>query len=321
MRIKSLLGSCCLSLCFLFIQAHPGIGLVYDGDHTIFYTDLNHVWQLDTHTGQSRIYVENVHSHELALDAVGNLYGEHFWYVESQDVFKNYIWRVDAMGNFQKIRQEQPGENLDFSFVRDHAFTSYTLRARNDLFEIVKKDSGSYAVWHEIELGIPGWGYVTQNGDFLFSDYPRIYAANAEEVKVIAEDLSASRIPFSLQDKTHHIYGIWTDQAGLVYAALYGGRQVVRIDAGGTPVRVLSTGPLWSPVNGLFDKDKQLWLLEARMDGAVRLRKIEMSQLGKDTSFSRDIVVLFLALLIILGVVLLIRNNIRRNRPKTKNPI
>lgn len=317
MLLKFLFGFLCSGLGLLSLHAHPGIGLVYDGEHTLYYTDLDHVWKFDMRSGESRIFVENVHTHELAMDAAGNLYGEHFWYEEELDVFKHYIWRTDREGAFNKIREEQEGENTDFGFVRDNMFASYVLSARNGHFEIIKKDSSSSNVWQEMELGIPGWGYVTPEGDFLFSDYPRIYAANADEVKVIAEDLSASRIPFSLQDKTHHIYGIWTDRNGTIYTALYGGRQVVRIGTDGVVERVLSTGLLWSPVNGVFDKDDQLWLMEARMDGVVRLRKVEMDQLGVDTSFSEDIVVLFLVLLIILGTILLIRGNFRRKRQRS----
>ena len=155
----------------------------------------------------------------------------------------------------------------------------------------------------------------------MFSDYPRIYRADKERITVLAADLSPSRFPYSLQDKTHHIYGIWEDESGASYVALYGGRQVLRLNQKGTWDRVVRTGLLWSPVNGVFDKKGDLWLMEARMDGVVRLRKIEMGQLGVDTSFSEDVVVLFLVLLIILGTILLIRGNIRRKKRRSKYPL
>lgn len=308
---------CCL-LCYLVqgsLLAHPGIGLVYDGDRTIYYTDLNHVWQLDTESGESRIYVENVHTHELALDEEGNLYGEHYWYEGSKEQFWNYIWVKHTDGTFVKVRDNKKGENTDFSFVRDANFQGYSLRANNGQFELIITDSTSQKVWHILDLNRPGWAYVAQNKSFLFSDYPKLYRVDPERITVLATDLSSSRFPYSLQDKTHHIYGIWEDAKGTPHVALYGGRQVLRLNSTGTWERALRTGILWSPVNGVFDKYDNLWLMEARLDGVVRLRKIEMNQLGVDTSFSGDIVVLFLGLLIILGSILLfIRKVKNKNR-------
>jgi hypothetical protein len=76
---------------YYIARAHPPIGLVYDGKNTIYYSDLNHIWKLDTNTGLAIIYKENIHSHQLFLDKQGNLYGEHYWYLEPEGKFQNYI--------------------------------------------------------------------------------------------------------------------------------------------------------------------------------------------------------------------------------------
>lgn len=314
MDLKCLFCLLCFSLSFLSVESHPGIGLVFDGDHNIYYTDLNHVWQLDTESGEARIYVENVHTHELARDWDGNLYGEHYWYKESEEEFWQYIWRKGLNGNLEKIRGDQKGENQDFSFVRDRSFASYEIQPKNGLYQIVKRDSIAQISWHTIDLNRPGWSFVTPGGELLFSDYPSVYSATQEGVAILVKDLSASRFPFSLQDKTHHMYGIWLDRTDAVYVALYGGRQVMRITSEGKIERVFRTGLLWSPVNGVFDKDDQLWLMEARMDGAVRVRMIDKEQLTTGASFSAENIVLFISLLIILGIILLFSRYIRRRR-------
>ena len=308
--------------CFLFfsmmvlsLQAHPGIGLVYDGDQTLYYTDLNHVWEINTQTGERRVYIEDVHTHELALDAEGNLYGEHYWYEESQEQFWNYIWVKPQDGPLEKIRGDREGENEDFSFVRDSVFASYTIRPNSGRYEIVKTDSVRHSSWHKVDLNRPGWPYVSPGGKLYFSDYPRLYAATPEGVEIIAEDLSSSRFPFSLQDKNHHIYGTWEDNSGAVYVALYGGRQVQHLNTSGVWERVLKTGLLWSPINGVFDKEDQLWLMEARMDGAVRIRKIDGNQLTAGASFRTENLVLLFILLLILVII------IRKVRIKTRPPI
>jgi len=315
MDIKPWFGFFLFSLILLSLQAHPGIGLVYDGDQTLYYTDLNHVWELNTKTGEAHIYIENIHTHELALDAEGNLYGEHYWYVESQEQFWNYIWVKPKDSPLEKIRGDLEGENEDFSFVRDSGFASYTIRPNNGRYEIVRTDSVRQHSWHKVDLNRPGWPFVSPGGKLYFSDYPRLYAATPEGVEIITEDLSSSRFPFSLQDKTHHIYGIWQDMADAVYVALYGGRQVVRINPEKKIERVLKTGLSWSPVNGIFDKENHLWLMEARLDGVVRVRKISMTQLMPGSSFGTENIVLLLALLVILGIILFCRNKYSRSRP------
>ena len=59
--------------------AHPGIGIVKDRKGNIYYTDLKQVWKIDK-SGTKTMVVNNVHSHELYMDAEDNLYGEHLWY-------------------------------------------------------------------------------------------------------------------------------------------------------------------------------------------------------------------------------------------------
>ena len=58
------------------IQAHPGVGIVNDSKGNIYYTDLKHIWKIDT-LGRKSIAVPHVHSHELYMDEHDNLYGEH----------------------------------------------------------------------------------------------------------------------------------------------------------------------------------------------------------------------------------------------------
>ena len=60
-----------ISLFPISFYAHPGIGLVHDGERTIYYTDLVHIWKLDTESGEATIFLEGIHSHELWLDDNG----------------------------------------------------------------------------------------------------------------------------------------------------------------------------------------------------------------------------------------------------------
>ncbi len=268
-----------------FGWSHPGIGLVYDGEHSIYYTDLNHIWVLDTRTGEQRIAVENIHSHELCLDNEGQLYGEHYWYDNSGDLFKNYIWKLDQEGNLSTIREVQPGENVDFGFVRDSKFRSYSLRSEKGKSSVVLTDSIGSEVIYRDNFNKPGWFYLSPENTLYFTDYPTLYRLKDNSLRPLAKDLNDSRFPFSIQPEEHHLYGIWTDSSQNIFIAQYGGRAVKKIYPNGEIKRVYTSAFFWSPINGVFDKNQQLWLMESSLNGKTRLRKIDPSELRENKTF------------------------------------
>ena len=193
------------------MSAHPGIGLVYDGHRYIYYTDLAHVWKLDTESGISEIAVKDVHSHELVLDQYGTLYGEHYWYDETEKTFKNYIWQLGSQGEFKIIRDTIKGENEDFGFVRDSVFGSYELEINQDQYSIVRSDSLSKKILHSAQLQNPGWLYLSKNDELYFTDVGSVYRYYKGDLINVASNLASSRFPFSLQANGHNLYGIWKD--------------------------------------------------------------------------------------------------------------
>lgn len=284
--------------------SHPGIGLVYDGQHTIYYTDLEHVWKINTDNGLKEIAVHNVHTHELFLDRKGNLYGEHYWYDQSQQLFYNYIWQLGQDRVLKRIRDEQQGENSDFGFVRDKYDRSYSIRENKGQFAGVMTDSTGNHILFSTKLKSPGWCYLSAEEILYFTDYPSIYAWDGKRLETIATDLSSSRLPFSLQSEHHHLYGIWTDRAQNIYVANYAGRVVQRIDPQGGVNSVLKSGINWSPLNGVYDRDQNLWLMESSLFGEIRVRKIENSRLGKSTSFLIENVFVYTIVILLIAILL-----------------
>lgn len=305
---------------FINLKAHPGIGLVYDGDEIIYYTDLKQVWRLNIHTREKEIAVQDAHTHELYLDKENNLYGEHYWYVESEEKFKNFIWRLDRNGDFQKIREDQDGENDDFSFVRNDDFASFEMRQANDSYLIIKRDSISETILHEAKLHHPTWKYLTANEALLFIDYPSIYSVKSGSLELIEENVSSKKFPFSTQSNNHNIYGVWTDKNDNIYVAIYGGREVKKIDKEGKLSRILKSSFFWSPVNGVFDKDGDLWLMECKIGGKIRVREINRSEVENSaTSIFENII--FMLILISLGLVIYQRIKRRKNSHAQQNVV
>ncbi len=279
-----------------YLYAHPGIGLVYDGDNTIYYTDLEHVWRLNISNGEKEIAVQGVHTHELSMDRFGNLYGEHYWYDESEQVFKNRIWKLDRQGVHTYLNDERIGENIDFGFVRDREFGMYQFLPDNGSHSIIRTDSVGTTSLHRGGFTNPLWPYLGKENSLYFTDNDALYKLSSGSISRLAEGLISARVPFSVQDKKHSLFGIWTDSSNNAYVAVYRGRVVRRIDVTGRVTTPLKTSFLWSPLNGVFDKNGDLWLLQGSLLGKVSIEKVEGDTLRNDASFLVENLVLFLFL-------------------------
>ena len=100
--------------------AHPGTGIVQNEKGEIFYTDLSKVWKVTKDGSKKVVAVPNVHTHDLALDPIDNLYGEHLWYDESLKAkWGHFIWKYERLGKFSKVVQDTEGFRVDYSFNRD----------------------------------------------------------------------------------------------------------------------------------------------------------------------------------------------------------
>jgi hypothetical protein len=105
--------------------AQPGIGVVVDVRGNIFYTDLKQVWKVDPQ-GRRSVAVSGVHTHELYLDAAGNLYGEHLWYEgDRTGKWGHRVWRLSAGGEIRDVIPATQGFLTRSSFVRDAAGNVY----------------------------------------------------------------------------------------------------------------------------------------------------------------------------------------------------
>ena len=51
--LTRLIAAFCFFLQIIKVEAHPGIGMVYDGKNIIYYTDLQHIWYYDLKDGKA----------------------------------------------------------------------------------------------------------------------------------------------------------------------------------------------------------------------------------------------------------------------------
>jgi hypothetical protein len=104
--------------------AHPGIGVVLDSKGNAYYTDLKQVWRISAGGGKS-VAVANVHTHELWIDSLDNLYGEHLWYEgDATGTWRHRVWKRSPGGAVSDVIPSREGfrdDFDDFHFVRDRA--------------------------------------------------------------------------------------------------------------------------------------------------------------------------------------------------------
>ncbi len=292
--------------------AHPGIGIVIDSKGNIFYTDLKQVWKLSP-DGSKTVIVQNVHTHELCIDANDNLYGEHLWYNgERLNTWGHYVWCLHPGGELVKVKEPTEGFLTDYSFVRDSSGNMYWVE-RFTVSRFKKKaPDGTITTIAEGKFRDIRWSYCTKEGIFYFIDLDRLYKLTPDgKFTLVTDELDdAPSILGFMNDKKHRIYGIWTDTGDNIYVALLAAKKVKRITPGGIVETVVYTKEPWSPTGGLFDRNGNMWLLESSLTNECRVRKITKVKLagpayGKTGSILiNDIVpVSILTAVIALGVL------------------
>lgn len=279
------------SLSPLISKAHPGIGIVCDRMGNIFYTDLKNVYKI-TPNGEKTITVANVHTHELALDSMGNLYGEHLWYTgETDNRWRRYVWRLAPDGTLNRILEEHQAFQNNFGFVRDAAFDEYSFRREGEEFVFEKTvfdatrlttQSRETSVVGKKQLKDVQWLKAGSDGTLYFAENDNLWQLSPDgSFKLLAEKLAEPVSPFSVFGENRSIFGIWLDASKNVYTALHTSGLVKKITPAGVVSAVDKSSLGWSPVGGVFDKTGNLWVLESTFTGGVRARKVEATEVCK----------------------------------------
>lgn len=265
--------------CMLFATAalaHPPVSVVLDARGNIYYSDLNQVWRLGA-DGKKSVAVPNVHTHELYLDAAGNLFGEHLWYEgERTDKWGHYVWRRDPAGRVTMVIPRTEGFPKNYSFARDRAGNHYF--AERESQTIVKRTpAGRNEVIARGGFRDIRWMNATADGTVYFID--------AGELVRITPDRRLTRVARGLAKTTllrphipdrHALMGIWFDRAGNVYLADAAHGEVKRVTPAGKVSTVAKSTLPWSPSGGAFVPNGDLVLLEYSITNAVRVRRVRI---------------------------------------------
>lgn len=268
-----------LVVCVLFLgatlpaSAHPGVGIVMDPSGNVFYTDLVHVWMIAT-DGSKSIAVRDVHSHELAIDSAGNLFGEDSEYLGG-DRYRHRVWRRSLDGRVSDVIPWRDGFWREYGFVRGPAGTMYWVQCPERMCVIRKRtsDGRTSTVTPSVPFSQPiNWFAASPDGSLV--------VVEGSSLRRIGRDGRSSMLARGLGSQ---LMGLWVDARNNVYVAVYGNRKVVRVSPEGRVTTVASTPEPWGPSGVLRAPNGDLWILEYSTTNAVRVRRVAVD--GDTTVF------------------------------------
>lgn len=250
--------------------AHPPVSVVVDRQGNAYYSDLQQVWKV-TPDGKKTVAVPGVHTHELYLDAQGNLYGENSWYEgERTNKWGHYVWRRSPDGRVVKVIPDREGFLKNYSFVRDAAGNMYVPNYDQKRLER-HAPNGTRTVLAS-NLDNIRWMTATPEGTvYLINNQDLVQVTPSGTARAVARKLSTRPM--------HGVMGLWTDRAGNVYAASHPEKQVKKVAPDGKVSVIATSTGTWSPVGGAFAPNGDLLLLEVSVTNAARLRRIPASGL------------------------------------------
>jgi DNA-binding beta-propeller fold protein YncE len=248
--------------------AHPGWGIVLDQQGNLFYTDLENVWRMDA-AGRKTVAVAHVHTHELALDRAGNLYGEDSRNEGSK--LRHRLWKRSPTGQISDVRPWTEGFREDYGIARDAAGATYFLRhvagqnnqvyqrtASGQLRRLAPGYPFPYIV-NQLAVAPDNSVYVASGGSLLRLD-------TQGNVRTIARNLAPT-------NGRHALMGIWPDAQDNVYVADLERRRYLRVRANGTVETLMQSPVFWQPTGLVQAPNGAFWVLEYSATQA-RVRRI-----------------------------------------------
>ncbi len=248
-------------------SAHPSWSIAHDRARgLVYYSDLRQVWSVDA-AFTRRLVVPNVHTHELLVDAEGNLYGE-----DARVNGRHRVWRRSPGGVLADLIPDSEGYRDDWGFVEGPGGALYWAKC-----EKLVKGRASCGVRRRLPGGrIEDAARGARFGhplNFLSRDADgRILIGDGPDVKRLKPDDSVEVVARGVTRATDRFafMGFHTADDGALYLAAFGDRTIVRVSKEGTRSIEARSATPWSPT-GVLKTTQGLWILE--FEGArARLR-------------------------------------------------
>jgi hypothetical protein len=257
------------------LLAHPSSGIVVNPQGDVYFVDerRNIVWKVDGSGRLSRL-ASNLHSHQLRIDAAGNLYGESVRFLPHNNSWEGSLWKATPKGVVSLIHGPAPGFPPGL-LVDDqgHRFETYEradvsppisqirLRARDGTITVVAGASYGQVDGRGLRAKIQSVQAMTlaADGALYFTEIDAVRRLSRDGiVRTLVSGLRANK---DTDLPIQKLWGLVVDEIGTVYVADFGQRRVLRIAQDGIPVAILHAQKPWSPT-GVALLGTTLYVLE-----------------------------------------------------------
>jgi hypothetical protein len=277
--------------------AHPAWGIVVDRDNQVYFSDLETIWKIDAQ-GKLAVFragVRGRHTHELALDESGNLYGDELTYEPAAQRYFSAIWKMRPGGDFAYILAPTNSPPKGMSIWRDRDGNTYSAswKSNSEHETLIFKRTPDGKV-----LTLLGSGETADKfrqvvlysvGGMSFGGDGFLYVADGASIRKVEMNGAVTTLISNLapekssnsstgKSAATHLLGITVDAEGSVFAADHDNRRVLKIAPGGKVTTLLRAEESWSPAGVAF-RNGSLYILEygstpPNKTNGVRVRKL-----------------------------------------------
>ena len=239
------------------VSAHPAWGIVVDRNNQIYFSDLETIWKIDAQ-GKLTVFrpgVSGRHTHDLNIDADGNLYGADNSYEPATQRFFSAVWKMTPAGGFSYLLAPTDDLPEGTSIWRDRDGNMYhaTNYPEHELLVLKRTPNGNVTALvgssnavREYRQGVPysvgGMAFGTDGALYLTDGANLRKVTMGGRMTMLARNLAVENPAQSPMPESPvtRLFGIAVDAQGNVFAADNGNRRVLKVTAGGTISTVAS---------------------------------------------------------------------------------
>ncbi len=297
----------------MWLFAHPGIGIVKDSKGNIYYTDLHQVWKI--RAGVKTIVVPDVHTHELYIDQNDNLFGEGGYYDSQTNKFYHYLWVLRSNGSIDTvIGMTQAYVRPDFSLAKDSDGNEFYLKRfiapYTDTHHIYKKSpNGLETILATGNFNDVNWLHPQKDKRLLYVSKNCVYRVDSlGQIERLTDQLRNTHLAKAQDDVL--VWGVWQDQAGNIYAAVFSDKTIRKIERGGHTSTIYQSDDGWAPLHGIFDDENTLWVLESSANNDVRVisaATVSINSVIPNHTNSKTRTYLIIGCIVLVGFILYLK--------------
>ncbi len=260
--------------------AHPAWGIVVDRDNQVYFSDLETIWKIDAQ-GKLTVFragVSGRHTHELALDERGNLYGDELTYESATERYFSALWKMMPAGDFAYILAPTSSPPKGMSIWRDTDGNMYSAswksNSEHETLIMKRTPDGKVATLFGSKETADKFRQVVlySVGGMAFGGDGSLYVADGASIRkvtmngavtTLARNLATDNSSNSPAGKSAatRLLGIAVDGQDNLFVADDDNRRVLKIAPDGKVTTLLRAERPWSPAGVAF-RNGNLYILE-----------------------------------------------------------